>query len=56
MLVTLDALSAVDCDRIAAYVQGLQQADGSFVGDRWAENDSRFPFCALACLALMVAI
>ena len=30
-----------------------QNADGSFCGDAWGEVDSRFSFCALACMALV---
>eukprot|EP01137_Pigoraptor_chileana_P021043 Opistho-2@84249 len=44
-----------DADAVVAYVKSLQQADGSFAGDRSAavEIDSRFSFCALACLSLL---
>jgi prenyltransferase beta subunit len=31
----------------------LQLPDGSFQGDKWGEVDTRFSFCALACLALV---
>ena len=38
---------------MAKYIATLQQPDGSFVGDQWGEIDTRFSFCALACLALV---
>ncbi len=50
---TYDALGEIDADAVSAYVCGLQQADGSFVGDRWGEVDTRFSFCAVACLSLL---
>ena len=40
---------------IVSYVSGLQQNDGSFAGDQWGEIDTRFSFCAVACLALLVS-
>lgn len=39
--------------RVASYVAGLQQPDGSFTGDKWGEVDTRFSYCALNCLALL---
>ena len=56
ILVLYDALDAIDADGIVKYVSGLQQEDGSFFGDKWGEVDSRFSFCAVACLALMVSL
>jgi geranylgeranyl transferase type-2 subunit beta len=41
-------------DKTAAWVAGLQnKQDGSFVGDRWGEVDTRFSYSALNCLALL---
>eukprot|EP00850_Spirogloea_muscicola_P015386 SM000117S25506 [mRNA] locus=s117:281276:283699:+ [translate_table: standard] len=34
-------------------IAGLQQPDGSFAGDEWGEIDTRFSYCALACLSLL---
>lgn len=31
----------------------LQRPDGSFCGDKWGEVDTRFSFCAVACLSLI---
>lgn len=39
-----------------SYVSKLQQDDGSFTGDKWGEIDTRYSFCALACLSLLVII
>jgi prenyltransferase beta subunit len=36
-----------------AHCTALQLPDGSFQGDKWGEVDTRFSFCALACLALV---
>lgn len=41
-------------DKIVAYVSKLQQPDGSFFGDMYGEVDTRFSFCAVACLSLLV--
>ncbi|CAI5999134.1 unnamed protein product [Closterium sp. NIES-64] len=43
ILALLDKLDAVDADRVATYVAGLQQLDGSFIGDEWGEVDTRAP-------------
>jgi len=41
-------------EKIVKYVSKLQQDDGSFTGDKWGEIDTRYSFCALACLSLLV--
>lgn len=56
ILALFDAIDTVSVDRIVQYVAGLQQPDGSFYGDKWGEVDTRFSFCAVACLALLVSI
>ena len=43
-----------DIDKIAAFIGSLQNADGSFSGDSWGEVDTRFSYCALSSLALIV--
>ena len=50
-----DALETLDVDRLVEYVAGLQRPDGSFQGDAWGEVDTRFSFCAVACLSLLVS-
>jgi geranylgeranyl transferase type-2 subunit beta len=42
-------------DEIIQFIQGLQQPDGSFVGDASGEIDSRFTYCAFQCLVLLQA-
>ena len=51
--VILDRLDMLDLERIEDFICGLQQDDGSFVGDAWKEVDTRFSFCAVAALSLM---
>ena len=50
-----DAVDSLDVDGIVKYVVGLQRDDGSFTGDKWGEIDTRFSFCAVACLSLLVS-
>ena len=51
--VILDRLDMLDLERIEDFICGLQQDDGSFVGDAWKEVDTRVSFCAVAALSLM---
>lgn len=46
-------LTAEQKERAAAWVAALQQPDGSFVGDRWGEVDTRFSYSALNALTLL---
>lgn len=39
--------------KVAGYVSGLQQEDGSFFGDEWGEVDTRFSYCALSSMAIL---
>lgn len=55
ILCTYDCLSEIDVDAVAKYVASLQQLDGSFFGDQWGEVDTRFSFCAVAILSLIVS-
>ena len=54
ILALYDATDKLDIEPLVKYVVGLQQPDGSFFGDKWGEVDTRFSFCAVACLALLV--
>jgi geranylgeranyl transferase type-2 subunit beta len=54
ILAMYDALDVINVDRMVQYVRGLQQSDGSFCGDKWGDVDTRFSFCAVACLSLLV--
>lgn len=51
-----DRLNEIDLESVAKYVSGLQQPDGSFFGDKWGEVDTRFSFCAVAILTLIVSL
>jgi geranylgeranyl transferase type-2 subunit beta len=51
-----DALDVINVERLVQYVRSLQQPDGSFCGDKWGEVDTRFSFCAVACLSLLVCM
>lgn len=55
ILCIYDCLNEIDCEAVAKYVSGLQQPDGSFFGDKWGEVDTRFSFCAVATLTLIVS-
>lgn len=55
ILCIYDALSEIDLELVAKFVAGLQQPDGSFFGDKWGEVDTRFSFCAVAVLSLIVS-
>ena len=50
----LEATEEINVETVVRYVTGLQNEDGSFSGDKWGEVDTRFSFCAVACLALLV--
>ncbi|CAF0959716.1 unnamed protein product [Didymodactylos carnosus] len=53
ILVILDRLDIIDKEKLCSYIKHLQQEDGSFAGDDWGEIDTRFSFCAVACLSLI---
>ena len=53
ILAICDALDRLEIDLVAQYFAGLQQADGSFVGDEWGEVDTRFSYCALSGLSIL---
>ncbi|XP_023018185.2 geranylgeranyl transferase type-2 subunit beta [Leptinotarsa decemlineata] len=53
ILCIYDNLDAVDIEAIVSYVASLQLPDGSFMGDKWGEVDTRFSFCAVAILSLL---
>eukprot|EP00730_Choanoeca_flexa_P016288 TRINITY_DN7664_c1_g2_i1.p1 TRINITY_DN7664_c1_g2~~TRINITY_DN7664_c1_g2_i1.p1 ORF type:complete len:333 (+),score=31.95 TRINITY_DN7664_c1_g2_i1:85-1083(+) len=53
ILCIYDAVEPRHVDGAVRFITSLQQADGSFVGDRWGEIDTRFSFCAVACLSLL---
>ncbi|KAK2715362.1 hypothetical protein QYM36_010096, partial [Artemia franciscana] len=56
ILVTYDSIGTIDSASAVKYIASLQQEDGSFMGDKWGEIDTRFSFCAIACLKLLNAM
>lgn len=54
ILCIYDCLDQINRDNVARYVVSLQQPNGSFFGDKWGEVDTRFSFCAVAILSLIV--
>lgn len=53
ILAIYDSMHLVDIEKVTSYVKALQRPDGSFMGDRWGEVDTRFSYCALNALSLM---
>ena len=37
ILALYDSMSIIDIEGVVKFTAGLQQADGSFVGDKWGE-------------------
>lgn len=54
ILCTYQALDVIDIEKVVKYIKDRQQPDGSFTGDIWGEVDTRFSFCAVNALSLMV--
>ncbi|KAF9407476.1 hypothetical protein HW555_012505, partial [Spodoptera exigua] len=53
VLTMYNRLDAIDVEGVVKFVASLQQPDGSFYGDIWGEQDTRFSFCAVMCLSLL---
>jgi len=58
ILAILDALSdprfsATIANDVASYISSLQLEDGSVMGDKWGEIDTRFSYCALSALSII---
>lgn len=53
ILCLYDNLNTIDIDGVVKYVKNLQLPDGSFMGDKWGEIDTRFSFCAVMILSLL---
>lgn len=43
----------LEVDGLVSFVADLQRPDGSFVGDSFSDDDTRYSYCALSCLALL---
>lgn len=54
ILSIVNRLDVIDVEKVVKYITSLQQPDGSFAGDKWGEIDTRFSFCAVMCLSLLV--
>ncbi len=51
---TYDIANEINREKCIEFICNLQQEDGSFAGDSWGEIDTRFSFCAVASLSLLV--
>jgi len=47
------ALDRIDKDKVAQYVKGRQQSNGSFADEWSGEHDTRYSACALFCLSVI---
>jgi geranylgeranyl transferase type-2 subunit beta len=52
-LAQFNSLNLISAEPIANYIKSLQNSDGSFKGDEYAETDSRFSYCAVAILKII---
>ena len=55
IVLVYDVLDEINKEKIIDFICNLQQEDGSFAGDDWGEVDTRFSFCAVATLSLLVS-
>lgn len=55
ILCTYDSISEIDVEAVSKFVASLQQPEGGFFGDQWGEVDTRFSFCAVAILSILVS-
>ena len=46
----------INDDPYILVIAGLQQPDGSFAGDEWGEIDTRFSYCAIQSLQLILPL
>lgn len=53
ILIQLGRLDIVNKEKVASYIKSLQNPDGSFKADEYAETDTRFSYCAVAILKLV---
>lgn len=54
ILTTYDSLNEINREAVIEFIVKLQNEDGSFNGDQWGEVDTRFSFCAVASLYILV--
>lgn len=55
ILCIYDSIDVIDVEKVVKYIKERQEPDGSFTGDIWGELDTRFTFCSIASLALLVS-
>lgn len=53
ILIGFGKLEEIRVEGVVSYVAGLQKGDGSFMGDKWGEVDTRFSYCGVSCLDLL---
>ena len=53
VLAQFGRLDLVKKEKVANYIKSLQNEEGSFKADKYAETDSRFSYCAVAILKIL---
>ena len=53
ILMMCDKLDLIDKEKVAAFIKGLYQENGSFFNDKYGELDLRFNYCAVNSMALL---
>ncbi|XP_055388875.1 uncharacterized protein LOC129617859 [Condylostylus longicornis] len=53
ILAMMNSLDEVQVEPLIAWVQSLQNPDGSFSADEWGESDGRFIYCAICILTIV---
>ena len=53
ILAICDKLEQIDKEKVASFIMGLYQPNGSFTNDRYGELDLRFNYCAVQSMCLI---
>ena len=53
ILLVCNQIHRIDKEKVISFIARLQKQDGSFMGDRWGEVDTRFSYCALSSLSIL---
>ena len=53
ILLITDQIHRINKEKVGSFISSLQKCDGSFMGDRWGEVDTRFSYCALSSLSIL---
>ena len=48
-----DKLDLIDKEKVASFIKGLYQENGSFFNDQYGELDLRFNYCAVNSMTLL---